>query len=100
MLILKEPRRVRITTDSEAAAALEAVRLDGIPRIIERDGEEVAAIVQVNDLPSVLDWNPSQEDIERSLASAGGWRGLGGDDLAEKIHRWRREAPIRPPLET
>jgi len=31
--------------------------------------------------------------MERALATGGSWQGLGGEDLAEKIHRWREESP-------
>ena len=68
--------------------------------VVVRDGEPVAAIVSMGDFARLNLPAPSGEDIARALRSAGAWKGLGGDDLAETIHRWRHESPERPPLRT
>lgn len=97
-MVSKEPVRIRISTDHDAVAALDAVEADKVPRVIVRNGEPVAAIVSMGDFERLNLAEPSQEAISRALRAIGAWRDLGGDDLAETIHRWRHESPDRPPL--
>ncbi len=99
-MVSKEPVRIRIANDHDAVEALEAVKADSVPRIVVRDGEAVAAIVSMGDFARLNLPEPSDEDIARALRAVGAWKDLGGDDLAETIHRWRHEAPERPPLRT
>ena len=91
------PKRIRISSDHDAVAAIEAVKADGVPRIVEIDGEEAAAIVSVGDLARSTDAPFDKDRVRRALAAAGSWRGLDEDDLAEKIYRWRHEAPPSEP---
>ena len=95
-MISKEPLRVRITSDHDAIEAIEAVEADGIPRVIERDGHP-PLVISVGEPDAAA--KPSDADIERALAAAGGWKGLGLDDLAETLYKWRHESPERPPVE-
>ena len=98
-MISKEPLRVRITTDRDALDAIEAVEADGIPRVIERDGHAVAAIVSPYDF-NPLDFRPSRDAVDRALATLGAWKDIPGtEDLAETIYRWRHESPPSPPVE-
>ena len=44
---IPKPIRVKLDTDRDAVAAIEAVQGDRVPREIERDGEVVAYVVPV-----------------------------------------------------
>ena len=96
-MISKEPLRVRIVTDRDAMDAIEAVEADGVPRVIERDGQSAVKIVSVEDRASVLR-SPSPEGIERALKALGGWKNLGGDELSDAAFALRHDSPERPPL--
>lgn len=97
--MVTEPRRVKLNSDRDVVEALDAVHADSVPRVIERDGEAIAAIVSVKDLERLTEFRPSKEAIARALAAAGSWRDLGGEEIAEKIARWRHESPPSPPVE-
>ena len=97
-MVSKEPVHVRIVSDHDVARALDAVRADSVPRVVERDGKAVAAIVSIDDLERLIH-QPTAEDIALALESAGGWKDLGGEDMAEKIFRWRHESPERPAVQ-
>lgn len=98
-MISKEPLRVRLTNDHDAVEALDAVHADGVPRVIERDGRPVAMIVSIEELEYPSLPTPTREGIARALALGGTWKDLGGEDLADKIHRWREESPPSPPVD-
>lgn len=99
-MVSREPVRIRITNDHDVVEALDAVKADSVPRVVVRNGEPVAAIVGMADFARLNIPEPSEEAVARALRAVGAWKDLGGDDLAETIHRWRHESPQRPPLRT
>lgn len=96
--MVSKPIHVKVTTADDAMAAIEAVREDGVPREIERDGK-VIAVVNPFLGQSLRPLDPSPEALRKALATGGSWKGLGGEDLAEKIHKWREESPPSPPVD-
>ena len=96
-MVSAKPIQVQVTTDHDAMAAIEAVHADGVPREIVRDGEAIAMVVAPE--ATVLEWNPSREAIERSMATAGSLKEFPEfADLAERIHKWREESPPSDPV--
>ena len=99
-MISRESARVNVENEGDALDALDAVNTDHMPRIIERNGKAIAAIVSLEDFALMGGREASGEEVAKALRAAGAWKGLGGEDLAETIHRWREEASERPPLAT
>jgi hypothetical protein len=96
--LVTKPIHVKVTTADDALAAIEAVKEDGVPREIERNGK-VIAVVNPFVTEGLRPLDPSPEALERALATGGSWKGLGGEDLAERIHKWRKESPPSPSVE-
>jgi hypothetical protein len=78
-------KRIALKTDGDLKEVAQAVCEDKEPRILEQDGEPVAAVVTIEDLKRIRYFSPSPEDIQRSLGAAGAWKGLVADDLAEQL---------------
>lgn len=97
--MVRESKRVRLTPDSELASLAEEVRADNEARILEKDGEEIAAIVPISDSSPAILRRPARKDIERGLAAAGSWKGIVPDDFAEKLMERRHASPPSPPVE-
>jgi hypothetical protein len=77
-----------------------AVAADKEARILEMDGAELAAVVPIEEWRRMRRrHNPTDEDVQRSLSSAGSWKGLVDEDLADQVMKWRHEQPLRPPVE-
>jgi hypothetical protein len=94
----KEPRRVKLSADTDIVGLAEKVKGDSEPRILERDGELVAAIVSIDDLNRMLLSSPSAPGIARALDAAGAWKDVDTDALVEKIYRARHESPPSAPV--
>ena len=100
-MISRESARVKVENEGDALDALDAVNTDHMPRIIERNGKAVAAIVSLEDFALMGGLvSPSPESIARALAALGAWKGLGGDDLTDRIYGLRHDSPERAPLDT
>jgi hypothetical protein len=96
-MVTPRPIHVKVLTDRDAMAAIEAVHEDGVPREIERDGETIAIVSPAP--PTLGDWKPSKKAIERTLSSAGSLKEFPEfADLADRIHRWREESPPSEPV--
>lgn len=97
LTVVTKPIQVKVKTDRDAMAAIEAVQEDGVPREIERDGKIVAVVNPSR--ASLPEWKPSKEAIERTLSSAGSLKDFPEfADLAERIHKWREDAPPSGPV--
>ncbi len=99
-MVSKEPVRIRISTDHDAVAALDAVEGDKVPRVIVRNGEPVAAIVSMGDFGRLGLSSPSREARTRALGALGSWKAIGGDDLTDRIYDLRHDTPALPPIGT
>ena len=96
--MVREAKKVRVDSNEDLAKVLNDVLADKEPRVIERNGEEIAAIVAVDDLPPGTLRSPSRKDIERALAAAGAWKGLVPEDFGEKLMERRHASPPSPPV--
>jgi PHD/YefM family antitoxin component YafN of YafNO toxin-antitoxin module len=92
-------RRVRVTNDRDLVAVVEAVRSDGAPRIVERDGEDIAVVVSPDEYESTANVPKSRRNKEKLMALAGAWRDVDTDRLVADIYRWRHKSPASPPVE-
>lgn len=96
---MKVPRRVALKPGSELFAIAEDVQIDREPRVLEKAGVGVAAIVSIDDFDRMLVPNASSEGMEKALSAAGAWRDFDTDDLIERIYRARHEGPPSQPVE-
>ena len=94
----KELKRVRIARGTELTSLAEAVNLDKEPRLLERDGEVLAALVSLEDLDRLMLAGPAAEGISRALSVAGAWSDM-SDEVIESIYRARHESPPSLPIE-
>ena len=96
--MVRQTKTLRLRKGSDLASAAEAVNADKAPRVLERDGEPLAALVSMEDLNRLLLEGPAPEGIARALAAAGAWADINGDDLIERIYRARHESPPSQPV--
>ena len=76
----------------------DAVSADKEPRVLERDGKAVAALVSIEDFNRLLLAGPSPEGIQRALNAAGAWSDMDIDELSERVSRQRHESPPSSPI--
>jgi hypothetical protein len=95
--MVSEAKREKIREDSELAELADKVRTENEPRILERNGEDVALIVPLS--ASGVIHTPTREDIERGLQAFGAWKHIDTDELIERIYKWRHESPPRPRID-
>jgi hypothetical protein len=95
----RDVKRVSIKRDTDIAAMAEQVSVDKEPRVLEKDGEALAAVVSMDDLERLLLTSPTREDIERSLRAIGSWGDFDADEFIERLYRYRHESPPSPPVE-
>lgn len=91
----REPRRIAVGPETDLLRVLEEVHADKEPRVVEKDGEAIAAIISMEDFAAAL--APSEEGMTRALAAAGAWKDLDTDSMVEAIYRARHESrPSKP----
>lgn len=93
----KELKRIRLEPDTNLLQILEDVHADKAPRLIERDGEALAVVIDPEDYGSLL-LAPTNLGKARALKAAGAWKDLNTDALIERIYSARHEAPPSPPV--
>jgi len=93
--MIEDTKRVELNGDADLIEVADAVGADKSPRVLERDGKAIAVVVSVEDFDRLALVSPSPEAVRESLAAAGAWADLDidGNDLVEKIYRWRHESP-------
>jgi hypothetical protein len=97
--MVREVKRVHMTAGSELASLAEEVRAENEVRILERDGEQIAAIVPLTHESLAILRRPTRQDIERALSAIGAWKDLDTEELKERIYRNRHESPPSPPVD-
>ena len=91
----KEPRRIAVGPETDLLRVLEEVHADKEPRVVEKEGEAIAAIISMEDFGEAL--GPSEEGTRRALEAAGAWKDLDTDSMVEAIYRGRHESlPSKP----
>jgi hypothetical protein len=93
--VAKEARKVRIDSRTDLMQLIEDVRRDGQPRIVEKEGKSLAAVIDIDDLTKVVTAEPTAEDVTTAFAMAGSWSDVDAAALKRSIREGRR-AGSRP----
>jgi PHD/YefM family antitoxin component YafN of YafNO toxin-antitoxin module len=94
----KEPKRIRLGVETDLAGIVEEVRSDKAPRVLEKDGEDVAVILSPDDYADLTGEPRSKRNKSRLLALAGTWKDLDADEMIDGIYRARHDSPPSPPV--
>lgn len=92
-------RRVRLNPHTDLLHILEEVRTDKVPRLIEREGEALAVVVDPEEYAELSLAPKSKRFKQDLLALAGVWSDLDADEMIEEVYRARHETPPSTPLE-
>ncbi|MEX1254181.1 MAG: hypothetical protein WEE64_07560 [Dehalococcoidia bacterium] len=97
--MVKNAKRVAVASEGDLLRVLEDVKADGCPRIVERSGESVAAIIGIADLDAVLSVRPTDGDISAAFAEVGSWGDVDADAMKRSIYQGRRKGsrPLNRP---
>ncbi|MBI4495035.1 MAG: hypothetical protein HY690_19855 [Chloroflexi bacterium] len=93
----RELRRVPLEPDTNLLRILEAVHIDKVPRLIEREGEPLAVVANPADYGAEAVAPKSKRRKKELLALAGVWSDLDADDMIDALYRARHEAPPSAP---
>lgn len=93
----KRRETIDVTDNPEVLRLAEEVRRDGEPRVLQRDGEDLAVVMPLPGRKTHLK-KPTAADIEAFRSAAGGWADIDTDKLVENIYESRRNS-VRPPVE-
>ena len=93
--MVRQARRVPIESKVDLLRVIEDVHKDREPRIVERHGKPLAAVIDIDDLSRVLAPEPTPADVEAGLAMAGSWGDVDALALKRSI-REGRSAGTRP----
>ena len=96
MNMAKEPRRIAVGPETDLLRVLEEVHADKEPRVVEKEGEAIAAIISMEEFAAAL--GPSEEERARALEAAGAWRDLDRDSMVEAVYRARHKSPPSKPV--
>jgi len=96
----KEMRSIDISGVPDLVKIAEEVRMTGKPRILRRNGEEMAMVIPISlTRRHKATQNRTKSDYDAFLSAAGGWKGLvDADKLIEDIYE-SRALSTKPPLE-
>jgi hypothetical protein len=87
-------RVIDITNFPELVRIAEEVRASGKPRILRRDGEDLAILRPTRKRA----WrSPSKADYEAFLSSAGSWKDVDTDTFVAQVYESRQRSS-RPPV--
>ena len=96
----KEMRSIDISSVPDLVRIAEEVRTSGRPRILRRNGEDMAMVIPIGHGRKHRTRRArEQADYDAFLATAGGWKGLvDGDKLLADIYE-SREISTKPQVE-
>ncbi|HET7036974.1 MAG TPA: hypothetical protein VFI42_14920 [Thermomicrobiaceae bacterium] len=94
----RQPRAIDVADFPELRRIADEVNQTGEPRLLQRDGEDLAIIVPITELRRPSRRPKTEADYQAFLSSAGGWADLDTDKLVADIYADRRRSN-RPPLE-
>lgn len=95
----KQVIHVELEPDTDLHELVEEVHSDGVPRLLERNGEALAVLAPTeNYTPSTAE-PKSRRNRDTILALAGAWKDLDGDALIEDLYKARNESPPSPPVD-
>ena len=93
------PRRVKLEPNTDILGLIDEVRSDKEPRVLEREGEDVAVLLSPDDYAALTAEPKSKTHKARLLSLAGAWKDLDTDTMIEKIYGARHESPPSRPVE-
>lgn len=93
----EQPKPIDISDVPDVLRMVEEVRRAGEPRVLQRDGEDLAVVVPLPRERKSRGSKPTPEDIEAFRSAAGGWADVDTDTLIENIYESRRLS-TRPPI--
>lgn len=96
----KEMRPIDISSVPDLVRIAEEVRTTGRPRILRRNGEDMAMVIPIaHGRKRRAKRTRTEADYEAFLSAAGGWKGLvDADKLLADIYE-SRELSTKPPIE-
>jgi hypothetical protein len=96
----KEMRSIDISSVPDMVRIAEEVRTSGRPRILRRNGEDMAMVIPIaQGHKRNTKRTRTQADYDAFLSAAGGWKGLiDADKLLADIYE-SRELSTKPPIE-
>jgi hypothetical protein len=86
-------RRVRLEDRSELLGILRDVHADKVPRLIEREGESLAVVIDPSDYSGTTSLPTSRRRKKHLLALAGVWRDPDADRMIEDLYYAREASP-------
>ena len=95
----REPKRVRVITNTDFLRLLDEVKPDNAPRVLEKDGEDVAVVMSPEGYVALAGDAKSKRNRSKLLALAGSWKDVDTDAMVEEIYRERHESPPAQPAE-
>jgi hypothetical protein len=87
----EQPKSIDISDLPELLGIAEEVRHAGEPRVLRKDGEDLAMVVPLSSGKRSRFKKPTAADLEIFRSAAGGWADLDTDKLIEDIYRARQE---------
>jgi hypothetical protein len=87
----EHPKSIDVSDVPEILRLAEEVRRAGEPRVLQKDGEDLAMVVPLPRARKSRFKRPTAEDLEAFRSAAGGWADIDTDKLIEDIYRARRE---------
>ncbi len=95
----EQPKSIDISDVLDILRLAEEVRRVGEPRVLRRDGEDLAMVVPLPRAKTSRFKKPTEADLEAFRSAAGGWADIDTDALIEGIYRAREEGtrPINRP---
>lgn len=92
----KELKRIRLEPDTDLLQILEEVHADKVPRLIEKEGEALAVVLDPEDYRDVVKVPTSKRRKKELLSLAGIWSDLDAEQMIEDLYTARHEAPPSP----
>ncbi len=94
----EQPKSIDISDVPDILRLAEEVRRVGEPRVLRRDGEDLAMVVPLPRAKKSRFKKPTEADLKAFRSAAGGWSDIDTDKLIENIYESRRIS-TRPPVE-
>ncbi len=94
--MVKRARAMDISDAPELLRLVEEVRRAGEPRVLQRDGQDVAVVAPLPEPKRNRERAPSEADYEAFRSAAGSWADVDTDALIENIYETRRRSNRSP----
>ncbi|MCL5075716.1 MAG: type II toxin-antitoxin system Phd/YefM family antitoxin [Chloroflexi bacterium] len=94
----RELKRVRLGPNTNLVRILEDVHTDKTPRLIEREGEPLAVVINPEDYTEAAPIPKSKRHKNKLLDLAGVWSDLDADRMIDDLYKARHEAPPSAPI--